>query len=150
MHIMQLRKVSASAMLTGLTRPFPLMTDDETAIRDLIAAWLAASKSGNTEAVLSLIHDDALFQVPGAEPFGKAAFASASEQMKNMRIEGESQVLEIEVCGDTAWCRTHLAIVVIPPNGQQVRRAGYTLSILRKSPGGKWQLFRDANLLAIK
>lgn len=126
------------------------MTDDEAAIRDLIAAWLAASKSGNTEAVLSLIHDDALFHVPGAEPFGKAAFASASEQMKNIRMEGESQVLEIEVCGDTAWCRTHLAIVVTPPTGQPVRRAGHTLSILRKSPAGNWQLFRDANMLAVQ
>lgn len=126
------------------------MTDDEAAIRDLIAAWLAASKAGNTEAVLSLIHDDALFHVPGAEAFGKAAFASASEQMKNMRMEGESQVLEVQVCGDTAWCRTHLAIVATPPNGQPVRRAGYTLSILRKSPAGNWQLFRDANMLAVQ
>lgn len=126
------------------------MTDDEAAIRDLIATWLAASKSGNTEAVLSLIHDDALFHVPGAEPFGKTAFASASEQMKNIRMEGESQVLEVEVCGDTAWCRTHLTIVVTPPNGQPVCRAGYTLSILRKSPGGKWQLFRDANMLGVQ
>lgn len=126
------------------------MTDDEAAIRDLIASWLAASKFGNTEAVLSLIHDDALFHVPGAEPFGKAAFASASDQMKNVRMEGESQVLEIEVCGDTAWCRTHLAIVVTPPSGQPVRRAGYTLSILRKSPAGNWQLFRDANMLAVR
>lgn len=126
------------------------MTDDEAAIRDLIATWLAASKSGNTKAVLSLIHDDALFHVPGAEPFGKAAFASASEQMTSVRMEGESQVLEIEVCGDTAWCRTHLAIVVTPPSGQPVRRAGYTLSILRKSPAGNWQLFRDANMLAVQ
>ncbi|MDE2474346.1 MAG: SgcJ/EcaC family oxidoreductase [Alphaproteobacteria bacterium] len=126
------------------------MTDDEAAIRDLIATWLAAGKSGNTKAVLGLIHDDALFHVPGAEPFGKAAFASASEQMTNVRMEGESQVLEIEVCGDTAWCRTHLAIVVTPPAGQPVRRAGYTLSILRKSPAGKWQLFRDANMLAVQ
>lgn len=126
------------------------MTDDETAIRDLIATWLAASKSGDTETVLSLIHDDVLFHVPGVPPFGKAAFASASEQMKNLRIEGESQVQEIEVCGNTAWCRTHLTMVVMPAGGQPVRRAGYTLSILRKSPSGKWQLFRDANLLAVQ
>ena len=126
------------------------MSDDEAAIRDLIANWLAASKAGNTEAVLNLIHADALFHVPGAPVFGKAAFAAASEQMKNLRIEGDSEVLEIEVCGDTAWCRTHLTIVVTPANGQPVRRAGYTLSILRKSPAGKWQLFRDANLLAVQ
>jgi uncharacterized protein (TIGR02246 family) len=126
------------------------MTSDEAAIRDLIATWLAASKAGDTETVLHLIDDDALFHVPGVQPFGKAAFASASEQMKNLRIEGESQVLEIEVCGDTAWCRTHLTMVVTPAGGQPIRRAGYTLSILRRSPAGKWQLFRDANMLAVQ
>lgn len=126
------------------------MTDDEAAIRDLIATWLKASKAGDTETVLSLIHDDALFHVPGAQPFGKAAFASASEQMKSLHIDGESEVLEIEVSRDTAWCRTHLRMVVTPQGGQPVRRAGYTLSVLRKSPEGKWQLFRDANLLAVQ
>jgi uncharacterized protein (TIGR02246 family) len=151
MRIMQLPKLGASAMLEGTAaRPFPPMSDDVAAIRDLIATWLAAGKSGDTEAVLSLIHDDALFHVPGAQPFGKAGFASASEQMKNVRMEGESQVLEIDVCGDTAWWRTHLTIVLTPPKGQPVRRTGYALSILRKSPGGKWQLFRDANMLTIQ
>lgn len=131
----------------NLFRP---MTDDETAIRNLIAAWLAASKAGDTETVLSLIHDDALFHVPGAQPFGKVAFASASEQMKNLRIDGQSEVLEIEVRGDIAWSRTRLTMIITPPNGQPVRRAGYMLSILRKSSAGKWQLFRDANLLAVQ
>ena len=126
------------------------MTSDEAAIRDLIATWLKASKAGDTETVLSLIHDEALFHVPGARPFGKAAFASASEQMKDLRIDGESKVLEVETHGDTAWCRTQLAMVITPVGGQPVRRAGYTLSILRKSPDGKWQVFRDANLLAVQ
>jgi uncharacterized protein (TIGR02246 family) len=126
------------------------MTGDETAIRDLIATWRKASKAGDTETVLSLIHDQAVFHVPGAQPFGKAAFASASEQMKNVQIDGESQVLEIEVCGDTAWCRTHLSMVITPAGGQPVRRAGYTLSVLRKSPAGKWQLYCDANLLTVQ
>jgi uncharacterized protein (TIGR02246 family) len=124
-----------------------LVTEDEEKIRDLISAWLAASKSGDTETVLGLIQDDALFLVPGAKPFGKSAFAAASEQMKNLRFEGESEVLEVEICGDTAWCRTHLAIAITPPQGKAVRRSGYTLSVLRKSGNGKWQLFRDANLL---
>jgi ketosteroid isomerase-like protein len=53
----------------------------------------------------------------------------------------------VEKCGDTAWCRTHLAIAITPPQGKAVRRSGYTLSVLRKSGNGKWQLFRDANLL---
>jgi ketosteroid isomerase-like protein len=37
-----------------------------------------------------------------------------------------------------------------PPEGEPVRRAGYTLTILRKEPSGKWVLARDANLLAVQ
>ena len=124
------------------------MTEDEAAIRTLIATWIAASKSGDTETVLGLIHDDALFHVQGMDPFGKSAFAAASEQMKGVTFEGESEVLEVEICGHTAWCRTHLVVTTTPPSGKPVRRAGYTLSILHKATGGKWQLYRDANLLA--
>ena len=44
------------------------MTDDERAIRDLVAAWMKASQAGDTAKVLSLMADDAIFQVPGREP----------------------------------------------------------------------------------
>jgi uncharacterized protein (TIGR02246 family) len=123
------------------------MSEDERAIRNLIAIWIAASKSGDTATVLSLMADDVLFLVPGHRPFGKEAFAAASEQMKDMSFEGESEVEEIEICGDRAWCRTHLRVTITPPGQKAERRSGHTLSILRKKPGGQWVLFRDANLL---
>src|SRR5262249_7864484 len=41
------------------------MTDDERAIRELVATWMSASKAGDTETVLSLIADDAVFTVVG-------------------------------------------------------------------------------------
>ncbi|WP_410699695.1 SgcJ/EcaC family oxidoreductase, partial [Chryseobacterium sp. SIMBA_028] len=53
------------------------MTDDERAIRNLVDAWLGASKTGDYATVLSLMSDDVVFMVPGQEPFGKAAFAAA-------------------------------------------------------------------------
>jgi ketosteroid isomerase-like protein len=34
-----------------------------------------------------------------------------------------------------------------PPGGTPIRRAGYTLTILRKEADGKWLLARDANLV---
>jgi uncharacterized protein (TIGR02246 family) len=43
------------------------MTDDERAIRDLVATWLAASKASDLPTVLSLMTDDAIFMVPGRE-----------------------------------------------------------------------------------
>jgi len=37
---------------------------------------------------------------------------------------------------------------VTPPDGEAMRRSGYTLTILRKEPDGRWRLARDANMLA--
>ena len=124
------------------------MTDDERAIRDLVATWMAASQAGDTATVLSLMADDVIFQVPGREPFGKEAFAAASAGMKNVRMEGSSDVRELRVLGDWAYLRNYITITMTPPGGRPVKRAGYTLTILCKEPNGKWQLARDDNLMA--
>ena len=47
------------------------MTEDERAIRELIATWMRASMAGDTDTVLSLMADDVVFMVAGQEPFGK-------------------------------------------------------------------------------
>jgi uncharacterized protein (TIGR02246 family) len=123
------------------------MTDDERAIRDLIATWMDASHAGDIDTVLSLMTDDVVFMVPGREPFGKEAFAAASQGMKGVRMEGKTDIRELNVLGDFAYLRSHIAITITPPGGEPVRRAGYTLTILRKGPDGRWRLARDANLL---
>ena len=91
--------------------------------------------------------DDVVFMVPGREPFGKDAFAAAARDMQGMRMEGSSDIRELEVLGDWAFLRNHITVTVTPPGGAPVRRAGYTLTILRKAPDGRWRLARDANLL---
>jgi len=124
------------------------MTDDEHTIRDLIATWMTASQAGDLNTVLSLMEDDALFMVPGREPFGKDAFAAQSQGMKDMRMEGTSDIREIKIFGSWAYLRNYIQVTMTPPGGKPVRRAGYTLTILRKQPDGRWLLARDANLLA--
>ena len=124
------------------------MSEDERAIRDLIANWIAATKAGDLQAVAGLMSDDIVFMVPGRKAFGKAEFMAASQGMKGMDFEGESEVLEIEIWGNRAWCRTHLTVTVMPPGAKPVKRSGYTLSILRKDEHGKWVIARDANMLA--
>ena len=123
------------------------MTDDERAIRQLVSTWVAASQAGDTETVLSLMADDVVFMVAGQEPFGKEAFAAAARGMRNVRMEGTSDIRELTVLGDWAYLRNHLVVTMTPPGGQPVRRAGYTLTILRKTPAGRWLLARDANLM---
>jgi uncharacterized protein (TIGR02246 family) len=123
------------------------MSDDERAIRNAIQKWMAASKAGDIAAVLSLMADDVLFTVPGREPFGKEAFATASQGMKNVQMDGVADIQEVTILGDWAWTRTHLTVTITPPNAKPMRRSGYTMSIWRKQPGGAWVIFRDANLL---
>jgi uncharacterized protein (TIGR02246 family) len=123
------------------------MSDDDRAIRDLVATWMSASRSGDMQTVLSLMTDDVVFMVPGREPFGKQEFAAMSQGMKDVRVEGSSEIRELEVLGDWAYLRSYLQVSVTPPGGNSVKRTGYTLTILRKQPDGRWLLARDANLL---
>jgi uncharacterized protein (TIGR02246 family) len=86
--------------------------------------------------------------VPGREPFGKEAFKATSEAMKDVRIEGTSDIREIQILGDWAYLRNYIEMTMIPPDGSTpVRRSGYTLTVLRKESDGRWRLARDANLL---
>ncbi len=124
------------------------MTDDERAIRALRDRWMSATQNGDVEAVLDLMTDDVVFLVPGDEPIGKDAFAAASRQMSDLRVDGESEVVELNVQGDWAWATAHIKVAVTTPGAPgAVQRSGYTLSVLRKEPDGKWRLARNANLV---
>ncbi len=113
----------------------------------MVETWMTASKAGDVAAVLELMSDDAIFMVPGHEPFGKEAFAAAIRGMKDVRIEGSSEIQELKVLGDWAWMRNRLRVTITPPGGKPMVRSGYTLTILQKKPDGKWVLARDANLV---
>ncbi|HJV61021.1 MAG TPA: SgcJ/EcaC family oxidoreductase [Albitalea sp.] len=123
-----------------------MQNDDERKIRDLLTTWMAASRAGDVQTVLSLIADDAVFLVPGGVVMHKADFA-AQAAPGGPHIDGSSEIEELRVLGDWAFMRTRLRVVVTPPGGQPAVRAGHTLTILRKEHG-KWVLARDANLLA--
>lgn len=127
------------------------MQDDEQEIRQLVSTWMTASKAGDTETVLSLMSDDAVFLVPGRPVMRKADFAAASQAQSGpgaSQIDGTSEIQEIKILGDWAFMWTKLTVVVTPPGGvPPMKRSGHTLTILQKQ-NGKWVLARDANLLA--
>jgi uncharacterized protein (TIGR02246 family) len=129
------------------------MNSDEQEIRQLIATWIDATKSGDTDTVLSLMADDVVFLVTGQPPMiGKAAFAAAMRSQSGQgrpHFDGKSEIQEIQVLGDWAYMRTTLTIVFTPPGGAPpVTRAGNTLTILKKL-NGSWVLARDANMLTV-
>jgi uncharacterized protein (TIGR02246 family) len=121
------------------------MQEDETAIRNLVETWMAASKAGDIATVLDLMTDDVIFMVPDREPFGRQAFAAASDAMKNVRIDGKADIRELRVLGDWAYIRNYLEMTITPDGGAPVKRSGWTLTILRNEDG-RWRLARDANL----
>ena len=127
----------------------PAGESDERAIRNLIATWLAASKAGDTDQVLSLMADDVVFLVPGRPPMrGKAEFAASQKALGQFTIDAKSEVQEVKVFEDWAYSWTQLTVVLTPRNGgAAVVRSGPTLSILRKQHGA-WVIVRDANMLA--
>ena len=128
------------------------MGSDEQEIRQLVATWIEATKTGDTDTVLSLMADDVVFLVTGQPPMiGKAAFAAAMRAQSGqgrLQFDGKSEIQEVQVLGDWAYMWTKLTVVFTPPGGASpVTRAGNTLTILKKQ-NGKWLLARDANMLA--
>lgn len=123
------------------------MSPDERAIRELVNTWMKASRAGDTETVLGLMSDDVIFMVPGREPFGKQTFAANSRSMDGVRLEGSTDIRELKVLGDWAYLRNFVEITITPAGGTPIQRSGFTLTILRKEPDGRWLLARDANLV---
>jgi uncharacterized protein (TIGR02246 family) len=124
------------------------MSPDERAIRELVDTWMKASRAGDTETVLGLMSDDVIFMVPGREPFGKQTFSANSRSMDGVKLEGSADIRELKVLGDWAYLRNFKEITITPPGGTPVWRSGFTLTILRKEPDGRWVLARDANLVS--
>jgi uncharacterized protein (TIGR02246 family) len=122
---------------------------DEHQIRELVATWMAATRAGDLQTVLGLMTDDVVFLVAGREPFGKQQFAAQMKPAPGTPLppfDGHSEIQEIRVVGDLAYLWSKLTVDVTMPDGTRMKRAGHTLSVLRKT-AGRWHLARDANLL---
>lgn len=123
------------------------MSEDERAIRTLVAAWMEATLRGDVDAVLGMMTDDVVFLVPGMDPFGKDDFAASAREARSAAMTGRSSVQEVQVAGDWAFLRTRLAVAVRPRgSAETIRQEGHALTILRRDKG-RWLVARDANLL---
>jgi uncharacterized protein (TIGR02246 family) len=122
---------------------------DEQEIRALIETWMQASRENDLDAVLSLMTEEVLFLTPGNAPMTRDGFAEGFRQMAGqVKIDGSSDVQEITVRGDLAFCWNRLEVTATPVEaGRAIRRSGTTMSVFRKGGDGRWQLWRDANLL---
>ncbi|HUS19426.1 MAG TPA: SgcJ/EcaC family oxidoreductase [Terriglobales bacterium] len=126
------------------------MSSDQQSIRKLVADWLRYSESGEVEKILPLMAEDVIFLTPGNPPIrGRDAFAAGFRQaIAIFALETRSEINEISVFGDWAYCWSHLEVIMTPKKGgSAIKNAGNILSVLRKQSDGSWVLYRDANLL---
>jgi uncharacterized protein (TIGR02246 family) len=126
------------------------MDKDEQAIRTLVETWLRATREGNVDEVLDLMTDDVVFLVPGQDPMvGKQTFAATLRSvLGNHAIDSTSEIDEIAVFGDIAYCRARLEVTVTRKHDNlPTLRKGQSLSILRRCADGKWRVTRDANMV---
>jgi len=128
----------------------PRANIDEKEIRQLVSTWIAATKAGDVDQILSLMTDDVVFLLPGQPVMHKADFAAAARAQTKQdpaQLDASSEIQEIRILGDWAFMWTKLTVVLTPPGGAQpLKRAGHTLTILKRQ-SGKWVFARDANML---
>ena len=129
----------------------PPMQTDEIEIRKLVDDWLASTRAGDVDHVLSLMTDDVVFFSSGRPPMRKPEFAAASRSQPGQpkpKIDATSEIQEIVVSGDWAFLWTNLSVTVsLSDEKPSFTRAGQTLTVLKKDHG-QWRIARDANLLA--
>jgi uncharacterized protein (TIGR02246 family) len=128
------------------------MTSDELSIRELIQIWLRASADNQLDVILALMDDDVIFLRQGMPPMrGKLNYADAFKaNASKFNIDATSNVQEIQVVGNLAYCLTYLQVSMTPVTigTPTMHMAGNVLSVLRKLPDGHWVIYRDANMLA--
>jgi uncharacterized protein (TIGR02246 family) len=123
------------------------MNGDDQAIRALIATWICAAEAGDNDRLLTLSADDVVFLTPGAPPMRKPAFAAAQSALQEVQLRITSEIQEIRILGEWAYCWNRLTVLITPRSGgSAVTRAGDSLSILQKK-SGSWFVVRDANMV---
>lgn len=123
---------------------------DEQQIRALIDTWAEATRDGDLMALLHLVTEDVVFLTAGNIPMRRQDFATGFKSMiEAVNIEARSNIQEISINGDVAVCWNLLEVKITPlAGGATVKRAGNTLTVLRRGDDGRWRIWRDANMLA--
>lgn len=127
------------------------MSQDEQQIRDLVDAWGMASCDGDLIAQMNMMTEDAVFLTSGSMPMRREQFAAGFKALiENVTLRVRSNVQEITISGDVALCWNLLEVDITPiAGGTTIKRAGNTLTALRKGADGRWRIWRDANMLAV-
>jgi uncharacterized protein (TIGR02246 family) len=118
---------------------------DVAAIRRLAEEWERAWEAGDADAIVDLYADDPIL-MPQHCPavVGRDAIdALYRSVLDEYAVEGDGEVLEIEVAGDWAFYRSTYTLTAVPHAGGEVLSdTGKCIFILRRQPEGPWKVSR--------
>jgi uncharacterized protein (TIGR02246 family) len=123
---------------------------DEQQIRALVDAWIEATHTGDIIAQMNLMTEDVVFLTAGSIPMSREEYAARFRAMiEQVSIRIRSNTQEITITGDVAILWNLLEVSITPlEGGTTIKRAGNTLTALRRGTDGQWRIWRDANMLA--
>jgi uncharacterized protein (TIGR02246 family) len=123
---------------------------DEDRIAELMASWQRAVADADVQQLLPLMAEDVVFLAAGQPRLsGREAFVEhLRAALGSVRLEPSSEVREIRIAGDLAYCWSDVVLRVTPLQPAPVLRlVGPDLTILRREPHGRWVVFRAASML---
>jgi uncharacterized protein (TIGR02246 family) len=119
-------------------------TMDHARIQSTIDANNAAVAAGDMDAILATYEPDAVMAAqPGVTVMGTAALREAFQQF--LAINPKITVLNHEIiqAGDVALHSYTWKMEGKAPDGSPVEQSGFSTSVLRKQPYGRWQMVID-------
>ncbi len=152
----RVRFLGASVLLIGVIaftpacrRQSPTDTHaaDEHAIRELDAEMLKATTAKDLERLLSHFADDASIFPPNAPiAAGKAAIRAVWTQMlaaPGLNLTWQTTTVEASRGSDLGYLEGTYEITMNHPKGTAVTDHGKWVSVVKKSPDGKWKVVSD-------
>jgi uncharacterized protein (TIGR02246 family) len=114
------------------------------AIRTSFREWLKAAESGDADAYVSFLTDDAVVVSPGqAELSGRAAILTSVREFvaRNVLTFADWRSQEIVVFGDAALHRYTIVTTLHPKGGgDPVAQEQRYLDVLRRGADGQWRV----------
>jgi uncharacterized protein (TIGR02246 family) len=136
--------LSVSSTLTAAEEE--AMTNDETAIRSVMASYNDALNGGKTAAVLPLYTEDGVFMPPYSQSaVGKEAVKKAYDAVfDELKFNVKFNIVELVVMAPTwAYVRTNSAGTTgHHSTGKTTAEANQELFIFKKDSDGKWRIAR--------
>ncbi|UCG33482.1 MAG: SgcJ/EcaC family oxidoreductase [Phycisphaerales bacterium] len=119
--------------------------DDVAALMRLREDWRNGWLAGDADALAALYADDPVL-MPQSQPevVGKEAIRSLYQSVfEEYTVQGDGELLEVEVAGDWAFYRSTYRLKATPKaGGEPIEDTGKSLFIVRRQPDGSWKIAR--------